>query len=87
MPRKLTIADIICNAYDKNYSLEQAAIDLGALITEIELIKHRYNTDSPRFAELKRIIPVQKKLTAGKLHGDQLFAQLDQMAIKLEKLD
>jgi hypothetical protein len=87
MVRKLTIADIITNAYDKNYSLEQAAIDLGELINELEYIKRRYYTDSPRFIELKSIIPAQEKLALGKLQGDQLFAQLEQLAKKLEKLD
>jgi hypothetical protein len=42
MPRQLTLADIICNGLDKDYSVEQAAIDLGALMTERELIKRRY---------------------------------------------
>jgi hypothetical protein len=32
MPRQLTLADIITNVLDKNYSLEQASTDLGELI-------------------------------------------------------
>ena len=31
MTRKLTLADIICNAFDESYSFEQAAIDFGEL--------------------------------------------------------
>ena len=85
MIRKLTIVDIIYNTYSKEYSLEQAAIDLGELKTEMELIKRRDDTGSTRLTELERIIPLQEKLALGKLQGDQLFAQLDQLAIKLEK--
>jgi hypothetical protein len=52
MPGQLTIADIITNALDKNYSVEQAATDLGELMNERELIKRRYGPGYPRFAEL-----------------------------------
>ena len=72
MSRQLTIADIITNALDKDYSMEQAATDLGELMTELELIKRRYGIDSPRLAELEEIITLQEKLALGKLHGDQL---------------
>ena len=41
---------------------------------------------STRLTELERIIPLQEKLALGKLQGDQLFAQLDQLAIKLENM-
>ena len=87
MPSQLTIADIITNALDKDYSVDQAATDLGELMNERELIKRRYGTDSPRLTELEKIIPLQEKLALGKLHGDQLFAQLDRLAIRLEKHD
>ena len=87
LEKKITLSDVACNAFDKDYSLEQAATDLGKLMTELELIKRRYGADSPRFIELEKIIPVQEKLALGKLHGDQLFAQLDQLGIKLEKHD
>jgi hypothetical protein len=87
MPRQLTIADIIRNALDKDYSMDQAATDLGELMTERELIKRRYGIDSPRLAELDKIIPVQKKLSLGKLQGDEVFEQLDQLGIRLEKHD
>jgi hypothetical protein len=87
MTRKLTLADIICNAFDESYSFEQAAIDFGELKIELELIKRRYDTYSPRFTELKSLIPIQEKLALGKLQGDQLFAQLDQLDRKLKKHD
>jgi hypothetical protein len=46
MPRQLTLADIICNGLDKDYSVEQAAIDFGELMIERELIKRRYGTEA-----------------------------------------
>ena len=87
MSKQLTIADIIRNAIDKDYSMEQAATDLGELMTERELIKRRYGTDSPRLAELEKIIPVQEKLALGKLRGDEVFEQLAQLDIRLEQHD
>jgi hypothetical protein len=85
MDKKITLSDVLCNAVDKDYSILQAATDLGELMTELELIKRRYGTDLPRIAELERIIPIQEVLALGKLRGDQLFAQLDQLGVKLRK--
>ena len=87
MLRQLTIADIITNALDKDYSVDQAATDLGELMTELELIKRRYGADSPRLTELEKIIPVQEKLALGKLRGDDVFEQLGQLDIRLEQHD
>jgi hypothetical protein len=85
MPRQLTLADIITNVLDKNYSLEQASTDLGELINERVLIKRRYGLGDPRLTELESIITLQEKLAVGKLHGDQLFAQLDRLGIRVGK--
>ena len=87
MTNQLTLADIITNALDKDYSVDQAAVDLGELMTERELIKRRYGIDSPRLAELEKIIPVQEKLALGKLRGDEVFEQLAQLDIRLEQHD
>ena len=87
MSRQLTIADIIRNAIDKDYSMEQAATDLGELMTERELIKRRYGIESPRLAELEEIIPLQEKLARGKLRGDEVFEQLERLGIRVEKHD
>jgi hypothetical protein len=54
MPSPLTIADIITNALDKDYSVEQAATDPGGSMTELELIKRKYGADSSRLTELQR---------------------------------
>ena len=84
---QLSIADIIRNALDKDYSVEQADTDLGELMSERELIKRRYGADSPRLAELEKIIPVQKRLALRKLRGDEVFDQLKQLGIQLEQHD
>ena len=57
------------------------------MMNELEVIKHRYGADSPRLTELKKIIPIQKKLALGKLRGDQAFEQLAQLDIRLEQHD
>jgi len=54
---QLTLADIVCNALDTDYSLEQAVIDLGKLICEKELIRRRFGAGLPRLAESEIIIP------------------------------
>ena len=87
MPKQLTIADIITNALDKDYSVDQAATDLGELMTELELIKRRHGTDSPRLAELEKIIPIQERLALGKLRGDEVFEDLRQLNIRMEQHD
>ena len=87
MTNQLTFADIIKNGLNRDYSVDQAATDLGELMTERELIKRRYGPGTARLKELESIIPLQEKLALGKLRGDQLFAQLDQLGIRLEQHD
>ena len=83
----MTLSDNICKALDKNYSLEEAAADLGALIMERELIVRKGDTASPRLRELEQIIPLQEKLALGKLRGTQAFEQLAQLDIRVEQYD
>lgn len=85
MPSCVTLSDIVCNALDKNYSLEQASADLGELMLERELLKRQYDTNSPRLRELEIIIPLQETLALGKLRGDGVFEQLGLLGIRLEK--
>lgn len=84
MPKLLTLSDIVSNALDKDYSPEQAAMDLGALVNERELIR-RCGPRTARLRQLEIIIPLQKRLALGKLRGDQLFVQLDRLGLRLEK--
>ena len=87
MHMQLNIADIITNALDKDYSVEQAATDLGEMMNERELIKRRHGTDSTRLTELETLIPLQERLAIGKLRGDQAFEQLAQLDIRVEQHD
>ena len=81
----MTLSDNICKALDKEYSVEEAAADLGALIMERELIVRKGDTASPRLRELEQIIPLQEKLALGKLRGDETFDRLNLLDIRLEK--
>ena len=81
----MTLSDIVCKALDKTYSIEQAAADLGELMTERERLRREGNTDTPRLCELEQIIPLQEKLALGKLHGDELFDRLELLDIRVEK--
>jgi hypothetical protein len=65
----MTLADIIRNALDRDYSVDQAAADLGSLLLERELITRRADSDSPRLRELEHLIPVQEALALGKIAG------------------
>ena len=87
MPKQLTIADIIHNAIDKDYSVENVPTDLGESMNEQELIKRRFGPGTALLKELESIIPLQEKLALGKLGGDQLFDQLDRLGTRLEKHD
>ena len=87
MPRQMTLTDIICNALDKDYSLEQAATDLGKLINERKRNTLLYAADAACLTELEQLIPLQEKLALGKLSGNQLFAQLNELGIRLERHD
>ena len=60
-------------------------MDLGALMNERELIKRRHGPGLRRLTELESFIPLQERLAFGKLRGDQLFAQLDRLGIRVEK--
>jgi hypothetical protein len=81
----MTLIDITRNALDREYSLDRAAADLGALMLERELIRRRGDTEAPRLRELEQIIPFQEKLALGKLRGDEIFNRLDLLNIRVEK--
>ena len=85
LPSSMTLSDIVIYALDKNYSMEQAAADLGELMNERELIKRKKDTDTHRFRELEQIIPLQETLALRKLRGDELFDRLTQLDIRVEK--
>jgi hypothetical protein len=81
---RMTLRDFIRNALDRDYSMEQAAADLGALILERDLIKRKGDTDSPRLRELEQLIPLQETLAQQKLRGDEILDRLTQLGIRVE---
>jgi hypothetical protein len=80
----MTLADIIRNALDRDYPLEQAAADLGALMLERDQIKRKGETDSPRLRELDQLIPLQQTFALRKLSGDEIFDRLAELRIRVE---
>lgn len=72
----MKIANILSNAFNKNYTADQDVTDLGLLINEAALIELRHGSNSPRFIELQRLIHVQKRLAKAKLDSDTIFDQL-----------
>jgi hypothetical protein len=85
LPSSMTLSDIVINALDRNYSMEQAAADLGELMNERELIKRKGDTDTHRFRELEKIIPLQETLALRKLRGDEIFDRLAQLGIRVDR--
>lgn len=80
----MTLRDLICNALNTGYFLEQAAADLGGLMFERDLVKRKGDTDSPRLHELERLIPLQQTLALRKLRGDGISDRLAQLGIRVE---
>jgi hypothetical protein len=85
LPPRMSFSTIIRNALNSNYSMDQAATDLGSLMFEQELIRRRGDTDVPRHRELDRLIPMQETLALGRLNGDELFNRLDLLNVRVEK--
>ena len=76
MSKSHTLADIISNALNKDYSAEQAVADLEKLMNEATLLELTHGPHSPRFIELQKLIPVQEKLMQAKLDGSRIFERL-----------
>jgi hypothetical protein len=67
---RMTLSDIIGNALDKNYSMEQDGAGLGDLMLD---------------RELKQIISIQQPLAFGKLREDGIYERHDVLGIRLER--
>jgi hypothetical protein len=81
----MTLSEIICNALDNTYSMEQAAADLGELMMERELIRRKYDLTSPRLREIEQLIPIQEALAIGRLRQAGAFQQLAPLGIRVDK--
>jgi hypothetical protein len=87
MAKELTIASILCNAFNQDYTLAQAVDDLSKMVNEATWLQIQGETDTPRFAELERIIPVQERLAKGKIDGHPIFNRLGSLKVKTHKDD
>ena len=76
MTQALTFTDILRNALNKDYTPDRAVDDLGKLMNEATQMQLQGQTDSPRFVELKSIIPIQEKLAKAKMDGHPIFDRL-----------
>lgn len=87
MSKELTFASILSSALDPEYMPAQAMDDLSKLMNEAALMQIQGNTDSPRYAELQSIIPVQERLAKAKLDGHPIFDRLGNLCAKTHKDD
>ena len=72
----LTLPTILANAFDKDYTADQAVEDLTRLMNRATLVEIEHGTDSDEYAELQRLIPVQEKLAKAKSEGHPIFDRL-----------
>ena len=87
MAKELTIASILCNAFNPDYTLAQAVDDLSKLMNEATWLQIQGEADSHRFSDLERIIPVQERLTQMKIDGHPIFNRLGSLNVKTHKDD
>jgi hypothetical protein len=81
MDKTLSTATILSNAFDGNYTAGQAVADLERLMNEATLLELSGEQDSPRFIELRKLIPVQERLVKAKMEGAPIFDQLGTLKI------
>ena len=85
MAKELTIASILCNAFDPDYTSTQAVDDLSKLMNDATLMEIQGKTNSPRFAELESLIIVQERLAKAKLDGHPIFDDLGTLNAETHK--
>jgi len=76
-----TIADILSNAFDRDYTTDRAMADLERLMNEATLAEILHGTDSKQHRELRRLVPIQERLAKAKLEGDPLFDRLGTLEV------
>ena len=81
MKSKICFTNILSNAFNKDYTAEQAVEDLMRLMNEATLAELRHGTDSPEYTEIARLLPIQEKLAKAKQEGHPIFDQLDSLSL------
>ena len=76
MDGPITLPTILANAFDGDYTADQAVEDLTRLMNQATLVELEHGTDSDEYAEMRRLIPVQERLARAKLEKHPIFDQL-----------
>ena len=87
MTSEVNLPTILFNAFNKDYTADQAVEDLTRLMNQATLVEIEYGTDSPEYAEIRRLIPVQEKLAKAKLDKHPIFDQLGSLKLTPHKDD
>lgn len=85
MKNNVTFADIVTNAFNKDYTASQAVADLENLMNEATLIELTDGPDSPRFIELQKLRAVQERLVQAKLDKNPIFDRLGSLKVTPHK--
>ena len=83
MDGPITLATILANALDKDYSADQAVEDLTRLMNQATLVEIEHGTGSPEHAEVLRLIPAQERLARAKQEGHPIFDQLGSLKLTI----
>ena len=83
MDEPITLPTILANAFDKDYSADQAVEDLTRLMNQATLVEMQHGTDSKEYAEMRRLIPVQERLARAKQEGHPIFDQLGSLKLTI----
>ena len=81
MDEPITLPIILANAFNKDYTADQAVEDLTRLMNQATLVEMEHGTDSPEYAEMQRLIPVQERLTRAKLDKHPIFDKLGSLSL------
>ena len=85
MDGHITLPTILANAFDKDYTSDQAVEDLTRLMNHATLVEMEHGTASPEYAEMRRLIPVQERLARAKLEGHPIFDLLGTLKLTPQK--
>ena len=83
MTTEVTLPTIISNAFNKDYSADQAVEDLTRLMNQASLVEIEHGTDSPQYVEILRLIPVQERLARAKQEGHPIFDRLGSLKLTI----
>jgi hypothetical protein len=83
MNQEPSLGQIFVNTFDGDYSLEDAAADLGHLILELEREEGTMGENTERAAELRKLISVQEKLALSRFRDGNPVALPNNQKLKV----